>query len=87
MVSSADFLSAQPLDMVVDAYADLGIYDGQTYPADIERDGVASLHDTDAEAGDEAGVRDALTLDERELREAGLAFDSVAFDSLEPEFG
>lgn len=45
-----------------------------------ERDGVASLRDVEAEAGDEAGLDDTLDLDEREAHELGVALDPVAPD-------
>lgn len=40
--------------------------------ADDERDGVASLHDTEAESGDEEGLRDQLSLDRKAAREIGV---------------
>jgi hypothetical protein len=42
---------------------------------DPERDGVAALHDTEAEAGDEAGVADLFDLDRTEARELGVDLD------------
>lgn len=43
-----------------------------------EMDGVASLHDVEAEEGDEAGLDDTLDMDEREAQELGVALDPVA---------
>jgi hypothetical protein len=40
-----------------------------------DRDGVGSLHDTEAEAGDEEEVGDDFDLDEREARELGVQLD------------
>lgn len=42
-----------------------------------ERDGVAALHDTEAEAGDEEEVDDLFELDKREARDLGVALDSA----------
>lgn len=42
---------------------------------DRDRDGVGSLRDTEAEAGDEEEVTDTYTLDEREARDLGVALD------------
>lgn len=42
---------------------------------DPERDGVATLHDTEAEAGDEAGIADLFDLDLAEARELGADLD------------
>ena len=41
-----------------------------------DRDGVASLRDTDAESGDEDEVTDTFDLDQREARELGVRLDS-----------
>ena len=46
-------------------------------PFNLDQDGVAALHDSEAEAGDEEGVRDAFVLDEREARELGVDLDPV----------
>ena len=51
--------------------------------AERERDGVASLHDSEAESGDEEGVEDSFDLDQAEARELGVALDPV--DGPEPE--
>jgi hypothetical protein len=42
-----------------------------------ERDGVASLHDTEAEAGDEGEVEDLFDLDRREAFELGVNLDAA----------
>lgn len=47
-----------------------------------DQDGVSSLHDTDAETGDEEEVDDTYDIDHREAREAGVALDRV--DGQEP---
>jgi hypothetical protein len=46
-----------------------------------DRDGVAALHDVEAEAGDEEGLGDAYDMDDREARELGVQLD----DRDEPE--
>ena len=43
--------------------------------SDLERDGVASLHDTEAEAGDEAEVADLFDIDRTEARALGADLD------------
>lgn len=43
--------------------------------SDRERDGVAALHDTEAEAGDEEGLADAFDLDWTEARALGADLD------------
>ena len=45
--------------------------------AEIERDGVGSLHDSEAESGDEEGVGDGSTSINAEAREIGVALDPV----------
>jgi hypothetical protein len=40
-----------------------------------ERDGVLSLHDTEAESGDEDEVTDRFDLDSAEARDLGVALD------------
>jgi len=42
---------------------------------DPERDGVAALHDAEAEAGDEAEVADLFDLDRTEARALGVDLD------------
>jgi hypothetical protein len=45
-----------------------------------DRDGVASLRDTQEESGDEEEVDDTFDLDEREAREVGVALDGGTDD-------
>jgi hypothetical protein len=47
------------------------------WPTDPEQDGVASLHDTEAEAGDEGELDDLFDVDEREARELGADLDEA----------
>jgi hypothetical protein len=47
------------------------------WPIDSEQDGVASLHDTEAEAGDEGELHDLFDVDEREARELGVDLDEA----------
>jgi hypothetical protein len=42
---------------------------------DIERDGVAALHDTEAETGDETELADLFDLDRTEARALGADLD------------
>jgi len=56
-------------------------YEVNTSP-DPDRDAVASLHDIDFEAGDEAELTDMFVLDELEARDLGVALDRV--DGVEP---
>jgi hypothetical protein len=42
-----------------------------------EQDPVAALHDTEAEAGDEAELRDTYSIDGMEAAEMGVALDSA----------
>jgi hypothetical protein len=51
---------------------------------DVDQDGVASLRDTEAEAGDESQIRDAFDMDDREARELGVDLDGR--DEPEPDF-
>jgi len=59
---------------------DIGTDDGgqlyETEPGDLEQDPVSSLHDTDEEAGDEAGLKDTFSIDSREAKERGVELDS-----------
>jgi len=48
-----------------------------------DQDGVASLRDTEAEAGDEEEITDEFDMDDREARELGVSLD----DRDEPEPG
>ncbi len=41
----------------------------------LEQDGVASLHDIEAEEGDEQGLWDEFDMDHREARQIGVALD------------
>ena len=45
-----------------------------------DRDGVASLRDTEAESGDEEELVDAFDLDELEAREVGAQFEGGVSD-------
>src|SRR5712671_5023043 len=45
--------------------------DDEVAPGGPDQDGVASLRDTEAEAGDESELRDAFDMDDREARELG----------------
>jgi len=45
-----------------------------------DQDPVASLRDTEEESGDEGELFDIYDLDEREAREAGVAFDGGTAD-------
>lgn len=58
-------------------------FEGEPDSTGVERDGVASLHDTEAEAGDEVGLRDRFTLDRKEAHELGVDLDPS--DGLESE--
>ena len=54
-------------------------------PRGRDQDGVESLRDTEAEAGDEIEVDDDFDMDDREAREAGVALDGRS--EPEPGFG
>ena len=66
---------------------DIGSDDGgqfyETEPGDLEQDPVSSLHDTDEETGDEAGLIDTFSLDSRAAKELGVELDSSS--EQEPE--
>ena len=47
---------------------------------DVDRDAVASLHDTEGEAGDQAELRDRFVVDHLEARQLGIELDSVDDD-------
>jgi hypothetical protein len=49
-----------------------------------DQDGVESLRDTEAEAGDDGEMRDAFDMDVREARELGVNLDDR--DEPEPDF-
>ncbi len=57
--------------------ADVVSYDEIRDAPDRDRDGVRSLHDTEAEQGDEDGIDDAFELDQDEARELGGNVDRV----------
>jgi hypothetical protein len=63
---------------------DLADDDDEGVLRDSDQDGVAALRDTEAEAGDESGIRDAFDMDDREARELGVALDGR--DEPEPDF-
>jgi hypothetical protein len=46
----------------------------------VDRDGVSSLRDIEADAGDEREIDDAFDIDEREALELGVALDRTAPD-------
>ena len=48
----------------------------ETEPGEQEQDPVSSLHDTDEEAGDEAGLTDTFSIDSRAAKERGVELDS-----------
>jgi hypothetical protein len=62
---------------------DLADDDDQGIPGDPDQDGVASLRDTEAEAGDESEIRDRFDMDDREARELGVDLDGR--DEPEPD--
>jgi hypothetical protein len=47
------------------------------WPVEPDQDGVASLHDTEAEAGDEGELNDLLDVDRREARELDADLDEA----------
>ena len=47
---------------------------------DVDRDAVASLHDIESGAGDEAELRDRFVVDHLEARQIGIELDSVDGD-------
>jgi len=55
----------------------------ETELVDLEQDPVSSLHDTDEETGEEAGLRDTFSIDSREAKERGVELDSTG--GQEPE--
>lgn len=50
-------------------------YDRDTSEADIERDGVASLRDVEAEVNEEQGLHDRSIVDQTAAKELGIALD------------
>jgi hypothetical protein len=59
----------------VDPDEDIVSYDDVRGDSRRDRDGVESLRDTEAEAGDEEGVDDSFDLDQFEARELGADLD------------
>jgi len=55
----------------------------ETEPGEQDQDPVSSLHDTDEESGDEAGLVDTFSIDSRAAKERGVELDSP--DGQEPE--
>ena len=45
---------------------------------ELDHDAVASLHDTEAEAGDDGELGDVFSLDLNEARALGVALDPIA---------
>jgi hypothetical protein len=58
-----------------DVIEDEDIVSLDTPLGDRDRDGVASLHDVEAEAGDEIGLDDLFDIDETEARELDADID------------
>jgi hypothetical protein len=50
---------------------------------DPERDGVAALHDAEAESGDESEMADLFDLDRTEAREVGVNLDRAESDDVQ----
>jgi hypothetical protein len=48
----------------------------ETEPGEQEQDPVSSLHDSDEETGDEAGLIDTFSMDSRAAKELGVELDS-----------
>jgi len=48
----------------------------ESEPGEQEQDPVSSLHDTDEETGDEAGLIDTFRIDSRAAEELGVELDS-----------
>ncbi len=44
------------------------------------QDGIAALHDVEAEAGDEAEIADLFDMDHKEARQVGVELDSTGAD-------
>jgi hypothetical protein len=62
---------------------DIVSYDEARDRRDRDRDGVASLHDTEAEQGDEEEVEDAFDIDTEEARELGGNLDRLGGETPE----
>lgn len=88
MASAAGECDAQPMAPIEpdDLPADNGSAstNGRAHPA-RDRDGIASLRDTEAEAGDEEEIVDDYDMDDREARELGADLDDR--NESEPGFG
>ena len=57
---------------------------GDRTPRARDQDGVESLRDTEAEAGEESEIADKFDMDDREARELGVDLDDR--DEPEPDF-
>jgi hypothetical protein len=55
----------------------------ETQSGEQEQDPVLSLHDTEEETGDEAGLKDSFSIDSHEAKERGVELDSAG--GQEPE--
>ena len=59
---------------------DIGSHDSgrlyETEPGEQEQDPVSSLHDSDKETGDEAGLVDTFSMDSRAAKERRVKLDS-----------
>jgi hypothetical protein len=49
----------------------------ETEPGEQAQDPVSSLHDTEEETGDEAGLQNNFSIDSREAKERGVELDSA----------
>lgn len=63
---------------------DDGTADFHASHPDRDQDGVDSLRDTEAEAGEESGLSDTFDMDDREARELEVSLDDR--DEPEPDF-
>ena len=48
----------------------------ETEPSEPGQDPISTLHDTDEETGDEAGLTDTFSMDSRAAKELGVELDS-----------
>lgn len=62
---------------------DVESYDDASARHERDRDGVASLHDAEAEQGDEDEVTDAFDIDNEEARELGGNLDRLSGETPE----
>jgi hypothetical protein len=69
-------------DVANDPSVDLESLDAETTDSRRDRDGVASMRDVEAEAGDDEGVDDNYDIDVKEARELGTNLDDQ--DEQEP---